>query len=160
MKVFKLGMMVEDSITKVKGMLTHLSVDMDKGLKYIFQPRGLNPKTGKPVDIMFLDTARVKGGTEIELELPMSILGTKAEDMATGFKGKVVTIWYHINGCLHVELKPEGTNEDTGATFDAHEFDIRRVKGEKIPVFTEEKLQESIKFKPSPVTKPVSKHKK
>lgn len=150
MKSVKLGTMVRDNISGTDGMLTHLIVNIGGNKEYIFQPKGLNPKTQKPVDKILLQEERIEGGILIDEDVPLDLLGTKAQDIATGFKGKIVSLVYHINGCLHISIKPEGTLKNTGATIEACEFDIRRVKGEKIKPFEELKLQESIKKKPSP----------
>lgn len=57
---------------------------------------------------------------------------------------------YHINGCIHVGIKPEGVSEDTGNTYETQEFDIHRVKGEALTEYSEEELRKSIADKPSP----------
>ena len=148
-KVLELGTMVSD-ITNTNGMLTHLNIAMDETKDYYYQPRGLNPKTGAPVERIWLKEQRINGGKFIEIDAPLEILGSKAEDIATGFKGKIVALIYHLDGCLHVEIKPEGVLEETGATIATNEFDIRRVKGDKIKPFGAKKLKESIKDTPSP----------
>jgi hypothetical protein len=151
MLVFKLGEMVTDTVTKTKGMLTHLLVDMGGELKYIYQPKGLNPETGKPVDRIVLHPVRIKDGKQEELDILFEILGTEGEDIATGFTGTIIGLIYHLNGCLHVEVKPKGILGKTGATFDAEEFDIRRMKGKAIKPLAGKALKESIKENPSPM---------
>lgn len=156
---YELGVMVTDIITKTKGMLTHLEVEMDESVRYIYQPHGLNPKTGGPVDRIVINEARVGDGKVITMDVPMEILGTEAEDIATGFKGKIVSLVYHINGCLHVTIKPSGVLAETGSTIEPNDFDIRRVKGEKITPFGVKKMKKDIEKKPSPIsTKNVGRH--
>lgn len=151
MQCLVLGTMVEDTISNTKGMLTHMQIHIGEHKEYIYQPKGLNPKNGQPVDRIWLTEPRVKKGEWEELDVPVELLGTEAEDIATGFKGRIVSLIYHLNGCLHVEIKPEGTNKDNGATVASAEFDIRRVKGEAIKPLKKKELKESIKNVPSPI---------
>lgn len=150
MKIFKLGTIITDKVTETEGMLTYLTVDLDNRVCYIYQPRGLNPETKQPVERIFIETSRISNAKTEEIDLPLHILGTQAEDIATGFVGTVTSIIYHINGCIHVELKPKGILKNTGATITACEFDIRRVKGKAITPLNSKQLKESIKDKPSP----------
>jgi hypothetical protein len=154
MKIFELGTMVKDTVSKTEGMITHAQVDMDGQVSYIYQPRGLNPKTKAPVDRILINGIRISGGVIIDLGIPLELLGTKGEDIATGFKGTIVGLVIHLNGCIHVNIKPEGTLESTGATIEPQEFDIRRVKGPKITKLSNKELKESIKKSPSPITLP------
>lgn len=157
MKILELGNMVKDTVSATKGMLTHFTIDMGGNERYIFQPQGLNPKTGQPVEAIWVERTRITGAKEVEVDLPLNVLGTQGEDMASGFKGTICEMIYHINGCLHVEIKPKGTLTETGGTIAAKEFDIRRVKGEAITPLNEKQLKESIKDKPSPM--PAKAHK-
>lgn len=154
MKVLQLGTMVKDTISNTKGMLTNLIIHVGGNKEYIFQPSGLSPATGQPVDKFWLTEERISGGKFIDVDVPMEILGTDAEDIATGFKGKVSGIIYHINGCLHITIKPQNILKATGATVDSTEFDIRRVKGPKIKPQTQKELVESRKKTPSPLPVP------
>jgi len=150
MKIYKLGEMVRDIVSDTEGMLTHMTVNMDKNEQYVFQPRGLNPETQQPVEKIYIDKSRIIGAIEEEISIPVEILGTEAEDIATGFKGIIIGLIYHINGCLHVDIKPKGILTNTGSTIQSHEFDIRRVKGLVIPNLTKFKMKVSIKKNPSP----------
>lgn len=152
-KLLELGTMVSDTVSGTKGMLTHLYLETGDQKRYIYQPRGLNPKDGKPVQSIFVDESRISGGKYVEVELPTNALGTPGEDIATGFKGTIIGLTYHINGCTHVEIKPKGINKQTGATFDSHEFDIRRVKGKVIKPLAKKALKKSIQQSPSPMPK-------
>lgn len=149
MKHFELGKMVGDKVSKTKGMLTHLFINMDLGKQYVYQPKGINPDTGTPVDVIMLEEARVMGGKETETDLPTQVIGSEATDIATGFKGTVVGLTLHINGCLHVEIKPAGTLL-SGNTIPTQDFDIRRVKGKLITPLNGTALKKSIEAKPSP----------
>lgn len=147
---YKLGTIVTDGITGVKGMLTHLVMCLGGNRYYVFQPRGINPKTLQPVKTTWIEEARVEGGVNVLYDAPVHILGRKGEDLGSGFKGAVTSLVYHINGCLHVSLKPKGIRPDDGATIDEHDFDIRRVKIEGIEPMTDEQIKEDIVKKPSP----------
>lgn len=151
--MIKLGSMCTDIATGIEGMVTHLQIDMNMSEYYQFQPRGLNPKSGQPVDRMWLVEERIEGGmllTEAdEPDLPTHVLGTIVEDEASGFKGMAVSLVYHINGCVHFNVQPKGL-QDTGAPIETCNFDIRRLKGEAIkPMTSEEQKQDEVKC-PSP----------
>lgn len=156
MKVYKLGTIVKDKASTTDGMLTHLVIHIGGNLEYIFQPKGLNPKTRAPVERIIVQGARIQNGEELEMDMTYAnaILGTQGEDF-TGFKGIILNLVYHINGCIHIGIKPEGVSEDTGNTYDPQEFDIRRVKGEAITPLTEEELRKSIVETPSPEGQPL-----
>lgn len=160
MKILKLGTIVSDTVSGTKGMLTHCCINMQENDCYIYQPAGLNPKTGQPVTAIMVDKARIKGASDIEVVLPLEVLGSTGEDTASGFKGTIIGLTYHINGCVHVEIKPKGTTKETGSTIESHEFDIRRIKGSKIKMVTSEKLAKSIKETPSPMQMPSPKYKR
>ena len=150
--IVKLGSMVGDFVSRTEGMLTHALLDLEMNIKYIYQPRGLNPETQQPVDRIWLERARIVGDIEeVEVELPVEVLGSKGTDIASGFKGTIVGIAYHINGCVHLEIKPKGVLKKTGATIDTYDVDIRRVKGPAITALTEIQLNESIAERPSPM---------
>lgn len=146
----ELGVLIKDSISGQQGMLTHFMVDIDRNRTYIFQPKRLNPTTGQPVDRIFITDSRIVGGKNVVTYLPLEVLGESAEDTATGFKGKIVSVTLHINGCIHVEIKPNGYSKSTGATIDAAEFDIRRIKCRKLQLLTKKQIEKSKTEAPSP----------
>lgn len=154
MKILKLGILVKDDVSGTIGILTHFCLDMDLNPTYVYQPRGLNPKTKQPVDVIWISESRVSEGMEIEVDLPTHIIGTHAEDIATGFNGTIIAMTYHINGCIHVDIKPQGILEETGNTIDTCNFDIRRIIGEAIKPLDENKLQKSLTDTPSPAGMP------
>lgn len=158
MKIIKLNTMVTDAVTGMEGMLTMAIIDMDGTARYVFQPRGLNPETRQPVTRILLESSRVENGILEEVNLPMEVLGSEVEDIATGFTGIAVQINYHINGCVHFEVKPRGFLEKSGDSIEACDFDYRRLKGPAIKVMTEEELEVSKIKKPSPERKLVSKY--
>jgi hypothetical protein len=150
--MFRLGGIITDSATSLKGMLTHYVILIGGSAKYIFQPHGLSPESGEPVDNVFLEPIRIQGGEVVpEPALPLEVLGTEAEDMASGFKGTVIELCLHISGCIHVVIQPKGPVKKTGEIHKAHGFDIRRCKGVAIKPMTEPQRQEGQKEKPSPM---------
>lgn len=155
--MLKLGTIVKDKVSDVKGMLTHYIIDMSKNENYIFQPKGLNPQDGQPLKSTWLDGARIVDGEQADVQLPLEILGTEAKDKASGYKGTIIALTLHINGCVHASLKAKGKNPD-GSTIDAVDIDIRRLKGDAIKQLTPKELKESEKTKPSPVTIPKRKY--
>lgn len=133
-------------------MLTHMIIGLNLEIAYIYQPKGLNPETGEPVEKIFVHESRIKEGKYEELEVPIYLLNTKAEDIATEFKGTIIELICHLNGCFHVNVKPEGISNKTGNTLTAHEFDIRRMKGDAIKTLNKKEIKESIKQTPSPIS--------
>jgi hypothetical protein len=148
--MIKLGSNVTDAATGIEGMVTHLQIEMDLSEYYQFQPKGLNPKSGQPVDRMWLVEKRLEGGEIVEdVELPTQVLGTIVEDTASGFLGMAVSLVYHINGCVHFNVQAKGL-QDTGAPIETCNFDIRRLKGEAIEPMTVEEQKVDEKKRPSP----------
>ena len=131
-------------------MITHANVDCDHQLHYGFQPRGLNALTNQPLDIVWIPGSRIKNGIKEYVDMPTNILGTKAEDKASGFKGTIVNITLHTSGCIHAMIQPPGITK-TGAMIEAADFDIRRLVGPSIPKLTEKEIKEDEKKRPSPI---------
>jgi len=150
--MYKLGKPMKDKVTGLEGMLTHLQVEGKAGFMiYMFQPRGLNPETKQPVDCFWLTPDRIHGGIEVdEPYLARDVIGTEVEDMASGFRGTAVAAILHINGCLHIDVQPPGVVEKTGAKIKTHNFDIRRLQGERVPLLDDEALEKSKAATPSP----------
>jgi hypothetical protein len=154
LKILKLGTIVLDSVTGLKGMLTHFNTDMSHNQNYLFQPQKLNPETGQPVDTYWLNSERIPLATEVEAELPLNLIGTEAEDTASGYKGTVIGLCLHLNGCVHAELKAKGVTKKNNEPIKAIDVDIRRLKGKAIEPMTEKAFEKSKKDKPSPQFKP------
>lgn len=152
--MLKLGTIVTDTVSQMKGMLTHYIIDTSLNENYIFQPKGLNPKDGQPVKSTWLDEKRIKDGVkDANVALPFNILGTQATDKASGYEGTIIQLTLHINGCVHATLKAKGKTEE-GNSIDSVEIDIRRLKGPQIPKLTKSALEKSKVNKPSPAFKP------
>lgn len=153
LRVLKLGTVLTDKATKMEGTLTHLIVGMDRKAEYLLQPRRLNDE-GQPVLKLFIPEERMNGYKESDfhsLEVPFEILGSQVTDKASGFSGMAVRLVYHINGCFHAEIQPEGVNAKTGSCVETRDFDLRGCEGEKIPTFaTPEDVEKSQKVRPSP----------
>ena len=56
-----------------------------------------------------------------------ALLGLKAEDRVTGFKGVISSICYDLYGCIQVAFTPQAKDGDTELK-GSHWFDINRVK--------------------------------
>lgn len=156
--MLKLGTIVTDNVTETDGMLVIYSIDMDKNQHYLFQPTALDPETRQPLDTFWITERRIVGGEKTHTKLPLNILGSEVQDKATGFIGTAITMFYHINGCLHLEVKPKGVIEKTGQTIKAHEFDIRRMRGKEIKELNDQELEVSIVDNPSPQSHPKLPH--
>lgn len=155
--MFKLGTMVKDSVTGLKGMLTHAQYE-GGNYNYAFQPHGLNPKTQEPVDGMWIAPDRVSGGVEIsvpsQFDDAISVLGSEVEDQGSGFKGIAVAAILHISGCVHIDIQPSGVVKETGETIKRHNFDIRRLKGKAIKALSEAERERDQVQRPSPAAMP------
>lgn len=154
--MLKLGTMVSDIATGIKGMLTHYVIDMSENENYVFQPHSLD-LDGQPTKPVWLDEKRIKGAVKENINLPLEILGTNATDRATGYKGMIIMLTYHENGCVHGTLKAKGTNSQ-GSSIDTVDIDIRRLEGPAIKKMTEKQRKDSKIKKPSPSTKPLRKY--
>lgn len=153
--MFKLGVMVADKASGLKGCLTHMQIWGSKDNHsrfYNFQPAKLSEEDGSPAPRSWITEDRIEGETTADPSLPVEVLGTKAEDIITGFKGTVTAIIFHINGCLHLELQPQGSHPKSGKMLSPCDFDIRMLKGEAIPNLTEPELQKSRQERPSPAS--------
>lgn len=152
--MLKLGTIVKDNVVGIKGMLTIFSVDMANNQHYLFQPSALNPKTQQPVDSYWITAPRVDGWETENRSLPIDILGSEVTDIATGFKGIAISMEYHMNGCIHFNVKPKGIIDGTGESIGAREFDIRRLKGKMIKKLDTKSLENSKVENPSPEYSP------
>lgn len=149
--MIKLGSIATDKATGLKGMPTHLYIEMNNTRMYNFQPRGLNEETGQPIERFWLVEERLVGGERVaEPELPTAVLGTEVEDEASGFTGVATAITLHISGCVHVTVQPPGRIKKTGERIKADDFDIRRLKGKAVPKIDEQAREKDQARRPSP----------
>jgi len=150
--MIKLGSIVTDTPTGLTGMATLLQIEMDGSRALHLQPRGLNPETGKPVDGFWVVESRLKGGDIVdEPDLPLDLLGTEVEDLASGYKGTAISIMLHLSGCVHVNVQAKGSLSKTGEAIHTANFDIRRLKGKAIKTMSEKEKEQDKKDKPSPM---------
>jgi hypothetical protein len=150
--MLKLGTKVKDKSTNQEGMLTLMQVEENGNIYYYFQPRGVSPKHGEPLEGRWIVDTSVKYGVEVTPPyLPLDILGSYAKDNASGYEGNITSLRLHINGCVHVSLQSTQILKETGTVPLSVDFDIRRLSGEKIDNMTDEELEESKINTPSPV---------
>jgi hypothetical protein len=148
----KLGTECKDKATELVGTVTHWLLDMGLRVDYVFQPLGLNPENGQPVDKLVIEKERLiypADGME-EVDVPFEILGTVVTNKSSGFHGMAVGFVCHLNGCLHIVIQPPGTLPKTNSPIRKAEFDIRECRGEKIPEPTPSERKKSTKENPSP----------
>ena len=149
-RLYKLGCDMSDKASGAKGQLTHVQTDGDNTY-YLFQPKGLNPETGLPVDSKWICAWRVVDGLKVQVELPIELVGTAVRDRASGFGGIVTFVELHINGCLHALIQAKGEVKKTGAMVVESNFDIRRLTGARVPTFgSDGAMVRHMKKKPSP----------
>lgn len=148
--MIELGSKATDSATGIKGMVTHMQIEMGGNRYYSFQPKGLDTKTGEPAKPMWLVGQRLTNANIVPDDTwPLDVLGTDVEDDASGFKGVAVSMVLHINGCVHFNVQPKGLQEN-GSPIQTENFDIRRLKGKAVKKLTKEALVTSKKVTPSP----------
>jgi hypothetical protein len=152
MKALKLGTTVKDTATGLKGMLTLLQLRQDFSQYYNFQPQGLNPEDGQPVDTYWIEPQRVVDGIAVDIDLPEEVMATEVRDTATGFHGKVISMTHFLSGCTHIEIQPEGRNKKTGNPFKSLGLDIMRCEGKAIKKLSVHEKEEHKKEKPSPMS--------
>jgi len=149
--MLKLGTLIKDKSTNQEGMLTLMQVEQNENIYYYFQPRGVSPKHGEPLEGRWIVDTSVEGGVIVTPPyLPVDILGSYAKDNASGYEGNITSLRLHINGCVHVSLQSTQILKETGTVPLSVDFDIRRLSGEKIDDITEEELEESRLKNPSP----------
>lgn len=151
LRVLKLGLVCEDKAIGLQGTLTHWIVNMGGGVRYLFQPKGLDEE-GQPVQRLCLEEERMKIKPEdFEMvEVPFDILGTEVTDKASGFKGMAVEFVRHINGCFHVIVQPKGMHPVKKVPIKPYDFDLRQCTGPKIVELDKAALAKSKKDHPSP----------
>ncbi len=148
-RVVKLGKPCGDIATGLSGQMTHWIIGMSHSVAYLFQPRGLNPKDGQPVEKIHLDSGRVKAddGDWEEVEVPVDILGTQVTDKASGFSGMATALIMHSTGCFHVQIQPSGVIQETNSPIERRDFALVQCEGEAIPKLDE---KEEKRKRPSP----------
>src|ERR1051325_7946972 len=155
--MFKLGTMVTDNVTGLKGMLTHYHVEGDSQ-NYSFQPHGLNPKTQEPVEGMWIAPDRIRDGVESpvpsQFKSAINVLGSEVQDQGSGFKGIAVAAILHISGCVHLDIQPPGVVKETGEPIKRHNFDIRRLKGKAVKQMSAAESEVHQEQRPSPAPMP------
>ena len=149
--MLKLGTEVKDIASNQLGMLTLMQIEMNDSTYYYFQPKGVNPKTGEPVDGRWVVDATIEDAIKIpDPDLPLEVLGSHATDMASGYTGMIISLRLHLNGCCHVSIQSSQLLE-TGNVPQSVDFDLRRLVGDKIKILDEVKLEESKLETPSPM---------
>ena len=150
--MYKLGTIVKDKASGLKGSLMVMQITGSGNRWYSFQPSGLHKEKQVPMDRLWITEDRVVGEMIPDPDLPIDSLGSEAEDIVTGFNGTVTGLIYHLNGCVHLQIQPKGSNNKTGELVPEQDFDIRMLKGKKIPKFNEKQLEKSKVETPSPMS--------
>lgn len=151
----KLCVACRETATGIDGMITHWIMSGDKHIRYLFQPRGINPEDGQPVKRLVVNPERLApiDSSELlteEVDVPFEIIGSIITDDPSGFTGTATGFVRHTNGCFHVFIQPSGRLEKTMTPIAEAEFDLRRCSGEMIPKLTEVERKKSEQDKPSP----------
>jgi hypothetical protein len=156
--VFRLGDQFFDLATNVHGSITHLSINMEGHVNYIFQPTGLNKETRQPLATIVVERSRLQrvsqSGSqeveEVEIEIPFEVLGSQVTHDATGFTGTAILLVYHINGCFHVMIQPHERVPNTGELVKPRDFAYIACSGDQIRKLTAKEVQREKKDRPSP----------
>ncbi len=148
--MFELGVPMKDKVSGLAGVLTHMQVYSPTARMYNFQPAGLN-KEGLPMARRWIHDARIEGVEVADVNIPWDAIGTEVWDTVTTFAGKLTAFVVHMNGCIHAEITPPGTNSETGGLFGSYDFDMRLLKGDALPpLLTKAELAKSQEKTPSP----------
>lgn len=140
---------VTDLATGLKGTITHVSIDMGFVPRYYFQPEGLDPANGNPLDPIFTGIGRFPDVEQKMVEIPGEVLGTQVTEDTTGITGMCVSLLVHPTECVHYAIQRPGLTKD-GKVYDIRDADSRMCSGPAIKQATEEEKKEDIKKKPSP----------
>ena len=125
-EIVKIGTRVTDRATELTGVITHVTIDMNRSPRYHIQPRVISKLTGHPVSGVWISEQRMTPGAlpKETVELPLGLLGTFVADVVSGMRGYVVGIKLHPLGCVHVLIQPAGLTLD-GQTVGVYECDHR-----------------------------------
>ena len=149
--VLKLGTFNTDTATGLKGMITHWQYGLDGFVRYLLQPKALNPETGLPVDKINLEKERFKDQSQIEnIEVPVEILGSQVTDNASGLTGTAIAFVRHNTGCFHVVIQPAGVIKKTNQCIDRTDVALTQCSGPKIKVMTAAQTKTEETKRPSP----------
>lgn len=151
-RTLKLGVPCIDKATELEGQCTHWIMGTDEHINYLFQPKGINPETGHPVDKIHLNGARIEAPEEAYelVDVPVEVLGTQVTDDASGFTGMAISLVQHIHGCFHVQIQPSGRLPKTNSAAERADFSILQCSGEAIPKLSEKEKTEEKGKRPSP----------
>ena len=150
--MLKLDTDVKDISCNQDGRLTLMQIEMNGSKYYFFQPKGINPKTGEPIDGRWIVDSSIGGGVQVpDPDLPINILGSQVMDNASGYTGMAISMRLHVNGCCHFSVQSSQLLE-TGSVPLSVDFDLRRLSGEKIKTLDEVELEKSKLETPSPMS--------
>ncbi len=149
--MIKLNSIVKDTATDLKGMVDVLHIEMDGSETYSFQPALLDPDTGEPVGNVWAVEARLVGGEMVDRPaLPLAVLDTEVEDIATGFRGVAVSLALYATGCVHFNVQPRGLTKK-GLPAAMKNFSILRLKGKALEALAKSAAHRERAAKPSPM---------
>jgi hypothetical protein len=128
---FKLGQLVTDRITGLKGTVTSIA-------QFAYAPPRIGVcahKQKDKIDDAWFDEARlIPGKIQVEAKTltPTIPMCEKAKDPISGFEGVVTGYFFYINGCIHVLLQPPEMKD--GKPVEAQAFDEARLVYKGKPV--------------------------
>lgn len=113
-QLIKMHTMCKDTATGLEGTVTAAEVHKDGSVDYIFTPKGLSPETMLPLSRIHLHSWRLTVKPEdFEMkEIPTDMIGNTVTHTISGYKGMVIGIVVHLNGCIHYVLQAEGRTKD------------------------------------------------
>lgn len=129
--IIKVGTAATDRATGISGEITHVTVDLERNLKYHIQPRKISTITMHPLPGVWVSPNRIDPAQlpvrMVRVELPLDLLGTFVRATHCGMTGMVVGIQLHPLGCVHVLIQPAGTGLE-GFAIDLYECDYRSLE--------------------------------
>lgn len=111
----KLGVTVEDMVTKMQGTVVSRSEHMTGMVQYGVQPQGDGKTIPESFDfdphmLVVLDDGVSKHATPCPE--PSIKLGVRAKDKVTEIEGVVTRLVFSLNGCVYGALVPKSTDKE------------------------------------------------
>jgi len=125
----KLGQTVTDKITGLTGVITCIAEFMHSPPRVCVTPRK-KPKDAEKESDHWLDEARLKPGKialKVERKPATVPFGQKVKDPISGFSGVATARFFHINGCIQIEVTPDKLKAD-GSIIKPWAFDEQRLE--------------------------------
>lgn len=124
-----LGKKVRDVPTRLAGTVLYVSEHLSGTVQGCIQPAGDGEKLPEAycfdVDLIEVVDDHISAKVKKHQVCPISV-GQKVRDTVAGIEGVVMTLYYHINGCVRVSIQPPPGKD--GKVMDQHHCDHKVLK--------------------------------